>query len=99
MAAVELLAPRPQAARAPGPSPRRTLPAGTYAFTATDTTSAGTSTTSSPFDLTVPPPSSPTLNSVAESPSSGDFNAGKTVTLTLAMSDNVTVNTAGGTPH
>ena len=74
------------------------LPAGTYAFTATDTTSAGTSTTSSPFDLTVPPPSSPTLDLIAESPASGDLNAGKTVTLTLNLSESVTVNTAGGTP-
>ena len=46
----------------------------------------------------VNPPSGPTLNSVTESPSSGDFNAGNTVMLTLAMSENVTVNTAGGTP-
>ena len=40
----------------------------------------------------------PTVSSVVESPASGDFNAGKTVTLTLTMSENVTVNTAGGTP-
>ena len=40
----------------------------------------------------------PTVSAVAESPASGDFNAGNTVTLTLAMSENVTVNTAGGTP-
>ena len=38
------------------------------------------------------------LSSIAESPSSGDLDAGKTVTLTLAMSENVTVNTTGGTP-
>ena len=40
----------------------------------------------------------PTVNSITESPSSGDLGAGKTVALTLAMSENVTVNTAGGTP-
>ena len=40
----------------------------------------------------------PTISSIAESPSSGDLNAGKTVTLTLDISENVTVNTAGGTP-
>ena len=40
----------------------------------------------------------PTVSSLVESPSSGDLNAGKTVTLTLAMSENVTVNTAGGKP-
>ena len=33
-----------------------------------------------------------------ESPSSGDLNAGKMVTLTLDMSEAVTVNTTGGTP-
>ena len=33
-----------------------------------------------------------------KSPSSGDLDAGKTVTLTLTMSETVTVNTAGGTP-
>ena len=31
-------------------------------------------------------------------PARGDLNAGKTVTLTLNMSESVTVNTAGGTP-
>ena len=38
----------------------------------------------------------PTISSLAESPSSGDLDAGKTVTLTLNMSEAVTV--AGGTP-
>ena len=38
------------------------------------------------------------LMSITESPSSGDFNAGNTITLTLNMSGNVTVNTSGGTP-
>ena len=32
------------------------------------------------------------------SPTSGDLNAGKVVTLTLDMSEAVTVNTSGGTP-
>ena len=41
-------------------------------------------------------PSGPTLSSIVESPSTGDLNAGKTVTLTLNMSSAVTV--AGGTP-
>ena len=40
----------------------------------------------------------PTISSIAETPSSGDLNAGKTVTYTIGMSENVTVNTAGGTP-
>ena len=40
----------------------------------------------------------PTISSLAESPVSGDLNAGKVVTLTLDMSEVVTVNTTGGTP-
>ena len=40
----------------------------------------------------------PTISSIAELPSSGDLNAGKTVTYSIAMSENVTVNTTGGTP-
>ena len=39
---------------------------------------------------------SPSMTSIAESPASGDLNAGKTVTLTLKLSEAVTV--AGGTP-
>ena len=38
----------------------------------------------------------PTIASLVESPSSGDLDAGKTVTLTLNLSEAVTV--AGGTP-
>ena len=38
----------------------------------------------------------PTINSIVDSPSSGDFDAGKVITLTLDMSENVTVS--GGTP-
>ena len=38
------------------------------------------------------------ISSIAESPSSGDLNAGKTVTYTIGMSESVTVNTTGGTP-
>ena len=38
----------------------------------------------------------PTVSSVTESPSSGDLDAGKTVTLTLNLSEAVTVT--GGTP-
>ena len=40
--------------------------------------------------------SAPTVSSLVASPSTGDLDAGKTVTLTLAMSEAVTV--AGGTP-
>jgi hypothetical protein len=42
------------------------------------------------------PPSGPILTSVVESSSSGDLDAGKTLTLTLNLSEAVTV--AGGTP-
>ena len=38
----------------------------------------------------------PAISALAESPASGDFDAGKTVTLTLNLSEAVTV--AGGTP-
>ena len=40
----------------------------------------------------------PTISSIVESPSSGDLNAGKVVTMTLDMSEVVTVNTTGGSP-
>ncbi len=40
----------------------------------------------------------PTISSLVESPSSGDFGGGQVITLTLGMSENVTVNTTGGTP-
>ena len=43
-----------------------------------------------------PPSSSPKLISMMELPASGDLNAGKTVSLTLKLSEAVTV--AGGTP-
>ena len=40
----------------------------------------------------------PAVVSVVESPSTGHLNTGSTVTLTLNMSEAVTVNTSGGTP-
>ena len=40
----------------------------------------------------------PSITSISESPSSGDLNAGKVVTITLNMSEVVAVNTTGGTP-
>ncbi len=48
------------------------------------------------WGLAIDPPSGPTLNSINDSPSNGDLNAGNTVTLTLSLSEAVTV--AGGTP-
>ena len=56
-----------------------------------DFTNGKYNTTTSTFT-----PSGPTVASVAESPASGDLGAGKTVTLTLTMSEAVTV--AGGAP-
>ena len=44
------------------------------------------------------PTIAPTITSIVESPSSGDLNAGKVVTVTLDMSEVVTVNTTGGSP-
>ena len=46
--------------------------------------------------LQIDPASGPTAISLVENPSTGDLNAGKTVTLTLNLSSAVTV--AGGTP-
>ena len=40
----------------------------------------------------------PVISSITETPSSGDLNAGKTVTYTLTMNEAVTVNTTGGSP-
>ena len=59
-------------------------------FTNAVTTLAG------PLQIDTTSGSGPTISSIVESPSSGDLNAGKTVTLTLDMSEVVTVNTTGG---
>ena len=55
------------------------------------------------IDGTLPAPSPPTVSSVVASGAgitngSGTLNAGKVVTLTVAFSEAVTVNTSGGTP-
>jgi hypothetical protein len=73
------------------------LAAGSYAFTATDTTSAGTSAASKAFAVTVAAaPAKPVITKITESPASADLGKNKTVTLTLTFSQAVTV--AGGTP-
>jgi hypothetical protein len=71
---------------------------GGHSFTATDVDSSGdVSEVSSALAVTVNASGAgPTVSSVVESPSSGDLDAGKTVTLTLNLSEAVTV--AGGTP-
>ena len=43
-------------------------------------------------------PTAPKINSVSESPATGDLNAGKVVMVTLDVSETVTVNTTSGTP-
>ena len=50
------------------------------------------------WGLQIDPSVGPTISAIAESPSNGDLNAGKTVTYTLTMSETVTVNTTGGSP-
>ena len=81
-----------------------TTPTDTSAASPTTTTISPTlsstpgSTTVTPSAAGVAPSSSisPTVSSLVESPASGDLNAGKTVTLTLNLSEAVTV--ASGTP-
>ena len=55
-----------------------------------------TSAASAPVDPIISSVTTPSIISIAESPSSGDLNAGKTVTFTLNLNEAVTV--AGGTP-
>ena len=72
---------------------------GTQNFATTDTDAAGNvSVTSAAQTVTVATvaPATPTILSLVASPSSGDLDAGKTVTLTLNLSEAVTV--AGGNP-
>ena len=70
---------------------------GTHTLTATETSSSGTSAASFPVTATVGSGGSgPTIAQVVEFPSTGDLNAGNTVTLTLNLSEATTV--AGGTP-
>ena len=70
------------------------LAAGSYAFTATDTTSAGTSAASSPFDVTVtPPPPNPPAAPVI---STGVANSNESVTLKGTAPDGSTVTVSDG---
>ena len=77
-----------------------TLANGSHVFTATDTISGNTSAASAALTVTVNTVA-PAVSSVAASGNgitngSGDLNAGDAVTLTLTLSEAVTV--AGGTP-
>jgi len=66
------------------------LSAGSYAFTATDTTSVGTSAASSALDVTVPdPPTAPVI-------STGVANSNASVTLTGTAPDGSTVTVSDG---
>ena len=73
------------------------LTGGSQPLSANATDAAGNvSGASNTVDPIIPQSNGPTISSLVESPSSGDLNAGKTITLTLTLSEAVTV--AGGTP-
>ena len=81
-----------------------TLTTGSHTFTARDTDVAGNvgATASAAVTVTIDR-TAPTVSSVVTSGSgitsgSGNLNAGKTVTLTVSLSEAVTVDTTGGTP-
>jgi hypothetical protein len=74
-----------------------TLAGGTHNITATVSDPGGTSSASNTVDPVIGS-TAPTISTIAETPATGDLNAGKVVTFTLTMSEVVTVNTAGGTP-
>jgi hypothetical protein len=63
---------------------------------------SGNAASLSPSGLTQTGPridtAAPVISSIAETPSSGDLNAGKIVIYTLTMSEAVSVNTTGGSP-
>ena len=75
-----------------------TLSSGTNSFTATAAVPGAVSTASAPLSVTIGSTSKPVVSSIVESPSSGDLAAGSVVTLTLNLSEPVTVTTTGGTP-
>ena len=79
-----------------------TLAKGSQSFTATDTVAGDVSPASAALTVTVDTVA-PTVSSDAASGSgitngSGDLDAGNVVTLTVSLSEVVTVNTSGGTP-
>ena len=72
------------------------LSAGSYAFTATDTTSAGTSAASSAFDVTVADPPPPPDPPAAPVISTGVANSNESVTLKGTAPDGSTVTVSDG---
>ena len=75
-----------------------TLSSGTQAFTTTATDAFGNTSAASNSVDPVIGSTAATVSSVVVSPASGDLDAGQVVTFTVNMSENVTVNTTGGTP-
>ena len=76
-----------------GTPPTTTSTGSATTSTGSATTSTGSTTTSTGSTTTS---AGPTLTSIVETPATGDLNAGKIVTLTIKLSEAVTV--AGGTP-
>jgi hypothetical protein len=77
-----------------------TLASGAYSFTAVDSEGGNNSAASSPLTVVVDPPVvlSVVASGTGITDGSGDLNVGHVVTLTLTMSEAVTINTTGGTP-
>src|SRR5262249_44121660 len=74
---------------------------GTYTISLTDGSASGASALSTQtirIDTTPPTVSSVVASGAGITNGNGDLNAGKVVTLTVAFSEAVTVNTSGGTP-
>ena len=74
---------------------------GTYTVSLTDGSASGASALSTQtirIDITSPTVSSVVASGAGITNGNGNLNAGKVVTLTVAFSEAVTVNTSGGTP-
>ena len=87
----------PPMAAAPGTS-RPGVASGAHSLTATATDAAGNASSASSTMAVTIDTTAPTVSSIAASPPNGNFNAGSVITLTIGMSENVTVNTSGGSP-
>ncbi len=75
----------------------RGLADGSYMVKANVSDAAGNPATTASQSLTVDE-TPPTVAAITASPATADLDAGNTVTLTLALSEAVTVSTGGGTP-
>ena len=74
------------------------LSSGAHSLTATATDAAGNASTASSAMAVTIDTTAPTVSSITASPANGAFDAGKVIALTIGMSENVTVNTASGSP-